>query len=154
VSRDWRAEPLVEFNLLSDRRDLERLMQGFRKLGSLYDTPALQAATSDPFPASYTDRVRRIGVVNAKNKALTALAGMLLDGPPALRAYMIRRVISEGHPFAELMRDDDALEAFVRKATIGVWHASCSARMGADGDPMAVTDPQGRVRGIEGLRVV
>jgi 5-(hydroxymethyl)furfural/furfural oxidase len=52
------------------------------------------------------------------------------------------------------MRDDEALEAFVRKAAIGVWHASCSARMGADGDSMAVTDPQGRVRGVEGLRVV
>ena len=26
--------------------------------------------------------------------------------------------------------------------------------MGADDDPMAVTDPQGRVRGIQGLRVV
>jgi 5-(hydroxymethyl)furfural/furfural oxidase len=26
--------------------------------------------------------------------------------------------------------------------------------MGADGDPMAVTDPQGRVRGVQGLRVV
>jgi 5-(hydroxymethyl)furfural/furfural oxidase len=52
------------------------------------------------------------------------------------------------------MADDEALEAFVRKATIGVWHASCSCRMGADGDPMAVTDPEGRVRGVAGLRVV
>lgn len=26
--------------------------------------------------------------------------------------------------------------------------------MGADGDPMAVTDTQGRVRGVGGLRVV
>jgi 5-(hydroxymethyl)furfural/furfural oxidase len=51
------------------------------------------------------------------------------------------------------MRDDDALEDFIRKAVIGVWHASCSCRMGADDDPMAVTDPQGRVRGVQGLRV-
>ena len=42
----------------------------------------------------------------------------------------------------------------MRKAAIGAWHASCSCRMGADGDPMAVTDNQGRVRGVEGLRVV
>ena len=39
TSRDWRAEPLVEFNLLSDRRDLERLMQAFRMMGKLYATP-------------------------------------------------------------------------------------------------------------------
>ncbi len=63
------------------------------------------------------------------------------------------RLIVEGHGFEEVMRDDDALEDFIRKAVIGVWHASCSCRMGADDDPMAVTDPQGRVRGVHGLRV-
>ena len=154
TSRDWRAEPLVEFNLLSDRRDLERLMQAFRMMGKLYATPAMQGATSDPFPASYSDRVRKIGVVNTKNKLLTAVAGALLDGPAALRGYLIRNLITEGFAFEDVMDDDEACEAFVRKAAIGVWHASCSCRMGADGDPMAVTDPQGRVRGVEGLRVV
>jgi 5-(hydroxymethyl)furfural/furfural oxidase len=154
ASRDWRQEPLVEFNLLADRRDLERLMQAFRKLGALYSTPAMQAVTADPFPASYSERVRRLGVVNTKNKLLTGIAGALLDGPPALRAFLIQNLITEGAAFAELMQDDDALEAFVRKAAIGVWHASCSCRMGADGDPMAVTDPAGRVRELAGLRVV
>ena len=149
TSRDWRAEPLVEFNLLSDRRDLERLMQAFRMMGKLYATPAMQGATSDPFPATYSDRVRKIGVVNTKNKLLTAVAGALLDGPAALRSYLIRKVITEGFAFEDVMADDEACEAFVRKAAIGVWHASCSCRMGADGDPMAVTDPQGRVRGVE-----
>lgn len=154
ASRDARAEPLVEFNLLSDRRDLERLMQSFRMMGKLYADRAMQAATSDPFPATYSDRVRKVGVVNARNRFLTAIAGPLLDGPAALRSYLIRKVITEGFAFDEVMRDDEALEAFVRKAAIGVWHASCSCRMGADGDPIAVTDPQGRVRGIDGLRVV
>ena len=154
VSRDWRDEPLVEFNLLSDRRDLQRLTLAFRKLGSLYATPAMQTVTSDPFPASYTDRVRKIGVVNTKNRLLTGLAGTLLDGPPALRSYLIRHLITEGFQFDELMRDNEALEEFVRKSAIGVWHASCSARMGGDVDPMAVTDHEGRVRGVEGLRVV
>jgi 5-(hydroxymethyl)furfural/furfural oxidase len=154
ASRDWRDEPEVEFNLLSDRRDLERLMQAFRKMGALYATPAMQAATSDPFPASYTDRVRKIGVVNAKNKILTSIAGTLLDGPAPLRSYLIRNLITEAGAIEDVMADDEALEAFVRKATIGVWHASCSCRMGADGDPMAVTDAEGRVRGVAGLRVV
>src|SRR5882762_637137 len=35
ASRDWRAEPTVEFNLLSDKRDLDRLMTGFRKMAAL-----------------------------------------------------------------------------------------------------------------------
>jgi choline dehydrogenase-like flavoprotein len=45
-------------------------------------------------------------------------------------------------------------EAFVRKAAIGVWHASCSSRMGRVDDPMAVVDTQGRVKGVQGLRVI
>jgi 5-(hydroxymethyl)furfural/furfural oxidase len=153
-SRDWRAEPMVEFNLLSDRRDLERLMEGFRKLGAMQMSAALQQATSNPFPATYSDKVRQIGVVNDKNRRITNIVAKLLDGPAWLRSWIIDRYIVEGFRFDQLMTDDDALEAFVRKATIGVWHATCTCRMGADDDPMAVTDSQGRVKGVSGLRVV
>ena len=126
---------MVEFNLLSDRRDLDRLMSGFRMMAALQMNAPLQAVTDKPFPASYSDRVRKIGVVNTKNKVLTTIAAALMDGPAALRSYLIDNFIAEGFTFDEVMGDDEALEAFVRKATIGVWHASCSCRMGR---PMAI----------------
>ena len=154
ASRDPRAEPIVEFNLLSDRRDLDRLMSGFRKMAGLQMSAPLRAVTDKPFPASYTDRVRKIGVVNTKNKILTSIAAALMDGPAALRHFMIDTFVVEGFSFDDVMNDDEALEAFVRNATIGVWHASCSCRMGRADDPMAVVDTQGRVKGIQGLRVV
>ncbi|HVH76804.1 MAG TPA: GMC family oxidoreductase N-terminal domain-containing protein [Stellaceae bacterium] len=154
TSADPRAEPVVEFNLLSDRRDLERLMDAFRRLGAMQISAALKEATSDPFPASYSERVRKIGVVNAKNKRITGMIAKLLDGPAWLRQMMIDRFIVEGYRFDELMRNDEALEDFIRKAAIGVWHASCTCRMGAEDDPMAVTDNAGRVRGVSALRVV
>jgi 5-(hydroxymethyl)furfural/furfural oxidase len=154
ASRDPRAEPIVQFNLLSDRRDLDRLMSGFRKTAALQMSAPLMAVTDKPFPASYSDRVRKIGVVNARNKMLTAIAAALMDGPAALRRYMIDTFVVEGFTFDEVMSDDEALEAFVRKAAIGVWHASCSCRMGRPDDPMAVVDTQGRVKGVQGLRVV
>jgi 5-(hydroxymethyl)furfural/furfural oxidase len=154
ASRDPRAEPIVEFNLLSDRRDLDRLMSGFRKTAALQMSAPLKAMTDKPFPASYSDRVRKIGVVNTKNKVLTKIAAALMDGPAALRHYMIDTFVVEGFTFEEVMADDEALEAFVRKAAIGVWHASCSCRMGREDDPMAVVDTQGRVKGVQGLRVV
>jgi 5-(hydroxymethyl)furfural/furfural oxidase len=154
ASRDPSAEPIVEFNLLSDRRDLDRLMSGFRKMAALQMSAPVAAVTDKPFPASYTDRVRKIGVVNTKNKLLTSIAAAMMDGPAALRHYIIDNFVVEGFTFDDVMNDDEALEAFVRKATIGVWHASCSCRMGRDDDPMAVVDAQGRVRGVRGLRVV
>ncbi len=154
ATTNWRDEPTVEFNLLSDKRDLDRLTQGFRKMAALHNDPAMQAVTSDVFPASYSDKVRQIGVVNKKNKFMTNVMSKLLDGPAALRQMLIRKFIMEGFTLEQMMTDDDALEAFVRKAAVGVWHASCTCRMGADDDPMAVTDITGRVRGVEGLRVV
>jgi 5-(hydroxymethyl)furfural/furfural oxidase len=154
ASRDPSKEPIVEFNLLSDRRDLDRLMSGFRKMAALQLSAPLMAVTDKPFPASYSDRVRKIGVVNAKNKVLTSIAAALMDGPAALRHYMIDNFVVEGFTFDQVMNDEEAMEAFVRKAAIGVWHASCSCRMGRADDPMAVVDTQGRVRGVQGLRVV
>jgi 5-(hydroxymethyl)furfural/furfural oxidase len=154
ASRDPLKEPIVQFNLLSDRRDLERLMSGFRKMAGLQMSAPLKAVTDKPFPASYSDRVRKIGVVNTKNRILTKIAATMMDGPAALRSYMIDNFVVEGFTLDQVIDDDEALEAFVRKATIGVWHASCSCRMGRDDDPMAVVDTQGRVKGVQGLRVV
>ncbi len=147
-------EPVVDFNLLSDPRDLERMMDGVRRFGAMHLTPEMQAVTTDPFPASYSDKVRQVGIVSRKNKWLTDAIARLLDGPPGMRTWLIRKLIMEGVTLEDLMRDDEALEAFVRKAAVGVWHASCTCRMGSDDDPMAVTDPAGRVRGVEGLRVM
>ena len=154
ASRDWHAEPIVQFNLLSDKRDLDRLMSGFKLMAAVQMTDALQKVTDSPFPAAYSDRVRAIGVVNTKNKILTRIVAQFLDGPAALRRLMIEKFVVEGFTFEQVMTDDEALEAFIRQATIGVWHASCSCRMGRTDDPMSVVDTQGRVKGVQGLRVV
>ena len=77
-----------------------------------------------------------------------------MDGPKFLRDHLIDNFLMEDFTLEEVCRDDERAEAFIRRAAVGVWHASCTCRMGAADDPMAVTDNQGRVRGIAGLRVV
>ena len=153
-SANWRDEPSVDFNLLSDQRDLERMMDGIRRFGAMHLTPVMQGVTSNPFPASYSDKVRQVGLLSRKNKFITDAVGAMLDGPAALRNILINKLIMEGVSLQDLLTDDDALEAFVRKASVGVWHASCTCRMGAEDDPMSVTSPVGRVKGVAGLRVV
>jgi len=49
--------------------------------------------------------------------------------------------------------DDEALADHCRRMVKTNYHPASTARMGADGDPMAVLDARMRVRGIEGLRV-
>ena len=150
----WQDEPSVDFNLLSDQRDLERMMDGVRRFSAMHLTDIMRTVTSDPFPASYSDKVRQVGLHSKKNKLITDALGKLLDGPAAVRSWIIRNLVMEGFTLDMMLHDDEQLEAFVRKAAVGVWHASCTCRMGADDDPMAVTDPAGRVRGVAGLRVV
>ncbi|MBU6497130.1 MAG: GMC family oxidoreductase N-terminal domain-containing protein [Rhodospirillales bacterium] len=153
-SSDWHDVPRVDFNLLADRRDLERLAGAVRRFARLLERPELRGVVADPFPASYSDKVRQVAAITLKNRVLTTILARLLDGPAALRHFLIGKLILEGPPLATLLGDDEALEAFIRRATVGVWHASCSCRMGRDDDPMAVTTPAGQVRGVEGLRVV
>jgi 5-(hydroxymethyl)furfural/furfural oxidase len=153
ASRSPFDEPEVEFNLLSDRRDLERLADGIKRLCPLYEDPDMQTAIANPFPASYSDKVRQVGEMNTKNRILTGIMARLLDGPSFLRKILIEKLIMEGYTMDQVRNEEEAAEDFIRKAAVGVWHASCTCRMGARDDTMAVTDPAGRVRGLAGLRV-
>ena len=52
------------------------------------------------------------------------------------------------------VQSDAQIDAFIRAKVESAYHPSCSCKMGAADDPMAVVDPQTRVHGIERLRVV
>ena len=49
---------------------------------------------------------------------------------------------------------DDELLDYIHQCHNTVYHPAATARMGAPTDPMAVLDPQLRVKGVTGLRVV
>ncbi|AUI87832.1 choline dehydrogenase [Vibrio azureus] len=49
---------------------------------------------------------------------------------------------------------DEAIDKWVRENVESAYHPSCSCKMGASNDPLAVVDEECRVRGIEHLRVV
>ncbi|HEY1480618.1 MAG TPA: GMC family oxidoreductase N-terminal domain-containing protein [Gaiellales bacterium] len=79
-----------------------------------------------------------------------------------LAAVGIARRIAAQEPMAGWLRrevfpgpdvPDEDLPALVRATHHTVYHGSGTARMGAAGDPLAVLDPELRVRGVRGLRV-
>ena len=52
------------------------------------------------------------------------------------------------------LETDETLDAWIHQNVSTTFHSCGSARMGPDGDAMAVVDQHCRVRGVEGLRVV
>ncbi|TRO26635.1 choline dehydrogenase [Ectopseudomonas mendocina] len=66
---------------------------------------------------------------------------------PALDPYRGREISPGAH-----VQSDAELDAFIREHAETAFHPSCSCKMGED--DMAVVDNQGRVHGVQGLRVV
>jgi len=52
------------------------------------------------------------------------------------------------------VQTDEQIDQFVRAKVESAYHPSCSCKMGDANDPMAVVDPETRVRGLEAFRVV
>ena len=52
------------------------------------------------------------------------------------------------------VESDDALDDFIRDAVESAYHPCGTCRMGRSDDPKAVVDPECRVIGLEGLRVI
>ncbi|MGF1620947.1 MAG: GMC family oxidoreductase [Rhodomicrobiaceae bacterium] len=70
-------------------------------------------------------------------------------GAPAFAAY--RGV--EVEPGPDVQSDEDLL-AFIRERGETIYHPVGTCRMGASGDPATVVDPELKVIGVDGLRVV
>jgi choline dehydrogenase len=52
------------------------------------------------------------------------------------------------------VQNDGQIDGFIRQHVESAYHPSCTCRMGSPEDPLAVVDPEARVIGLEGLRVV
>jgi 5-(hydroxymethyl)furfural/furfural oxidase len=152
-SADSRAEPVVDFKLLSDERDFERLKQGFRLAAGILRDPALDKVRGSVFPTSYSERVRKVSAPGAVNALQMNLLGKMLDYAGGMRDSLVHQVITLGLRVDDLLADEAKLHEFIGNSVAGVWHASGTCKMGAAGDPMAVTDGAGRVHGVAGLRV-
>ena len=56
-------------------------------------------------------------------------------------------------PSDDELESDEALDAFIRRTVVSGQHLTSTCKMGPASDSMAVVDQQGRVHGLEGLRV-
>lgn len=146
-------EPDVDFAMLSDSRDLERLKLALRFGASVLSSPSMNAHRDAIFPSSYSPRVAAVAVPGTWNAVQRGALSALLDIAGPLRGPLIEHVVTQGVTIDELLEDDHAMTAFVKRSVGGTWHPSGTCRMGASSDPLAVTDARGAIYGVEGLHV-
>jgi 5-(hydroxymethyl)furfural/furfural oxidase len=147
-------EPAVEINMVSDGRDLRRLVDAFKLIYRIMESPPVKACTTLWFLAGYTDAVRAMQVPSLGNWLRTATAAALFDASPITRAALYRQRFGSMERLHAMARDDEAIAEWIRSTVWSGWHVSGTCRMGPDGDPGAVLDRECRVRGVAGLRVV
>jgi 5-(hydroxymethyl)furfural/furfural oxidase len=153
ASPDPAAEPEVDFRLLSDERDMVRLMGAFRLAAAALLSRQLDGVRRIVFPSFYSDRLKRVSRPGARNALLLALLARYVDATGEHGALLLRGLASRGPGLDALLADEDALRAHLHASTTGVWHASGTARMGRRDDPMAACDEEGSVIGVGDLTV-
>jgi 5-(hydroxymethyl)furfural/furfural oxidase len=147
-------ETTVEFNLLGDQRDQARLIDGLRRVAALTRAPELARLIGTAVGASRLARAMPFERITTYNTLRTSAVGMLLDLVPGLGDAAVGALSSPGEELLNLLSGpSSALEGFVRANVRPVAHHCGTCRMGARNDPLSVVDPEGRVIGVDGLRV-
>lgn len=144
-------EPYVDFNWLSDSRDMDRMTDAFRRMARILATNPVPNYLSNLFASRLSQRVRNVSQKNLKNAVLTNVAAMMMDSSASLRKLLFDKIISDCLPLPELLADAGKLERHVRDNVQSAWHASCTCRMGDPTDPQTVVGPDGRVVGADNL---
>lgn len=108
---------------------------------------SVMISSADP-DAAVTINANYLATENDRRSSIAVLRFMRkILAQPALRDH----IVAETQPGPLCVTDDQLAEAFFQFGATA-YHAAGTCRMGAD--PASVVDPQLRVRGIEGLRVV
>ncbi|MBO6783362.1 MAG: GMC family oxidoreductase N-terminal domain-containing protein, partial [Alphaproteobacteria bacterium] len=144
----------IEFNYLSDERDRASLTDGVRRVVDMLMSDELRPLWHWAVPVSRPNQMRALNDITPYNTWRAKVLAGLFDTVPAVGRPALASLSEPGADVESLSRDPEALAEIVEKSVAGVFHPGCTCRMGAADDPGAVTDPQGRVYGVDGLRVV
>jgi 5-(hydroxymethyl)furfural/furfural oxidase len=150
-SADPDDEPSVNFNWLSDQRDLDRMVDAFSRMAGILTSDPVPRYLSNLFASRLSQRVRNVSQKTFRNAVLTNVAALMMDNSAALRSFLFDKIISDAAPLTELLANPAQLERHVRDNVQSAWHPSCTCRMGDPSDARTVVDPDGKVVGTKNL---
>ncbi len=108
-------------------------------------------ASADPFDPPLIDPnfLNTTFDIYALRTAIRAAAGFL--SAPTWDGF----ITGQAGPFADVdLTSDNVVDTWARAQASTIWHPVGTARMGACSDETSVVDPDLRVKGVEGVRVV
>ena len=154
-SADAKREPVVEFGFGDHAGDMQALSEGLVRIIAMLASAQVAPHIGKPFVVRVGDRIRKWNAHTRKNAIQAQLFAAVLDAlPMSVADRLVARMTGEAIDLAALAKDKEALLQFVNREVSGVYHPTGTCRMGLPSDPSAVVDPDGRVIGVEGLRVV
>lgn len=145
--------PRIDFRLLSDRRDLVRLADAFERAVSLGTDPRLSSVVSGLYAGGMSEFGKLFSTQSRLGALITGIGALGIDMIGKYRDKAFPYMLSNFNDPKRLAGNRAELEAYISETVGGVWHPTCTCRMGPDSDKLAVTDAKGKVRKLDGLYI-
>ncbi|MDB6090464.1 MAG: glucose-methanol-choline oxidoreductase [Gammaproteobacteria bacterium] len=143
--------PKVQFNFLTDERDLLRMIAGVSFLRELLNAPQVTSVVNEAFAPVWPPIAITMMGDGTKAQFLSLLGSVALRAGGPIRRRALRDL---GVPLDQLAASKtDDIATYVRTYMLPSYHVSGTCRLGRQDDPAAVVDNSGRVLGVDRLRV-
>lgn len=143
--------PQIAFNLLSDDRDHQRLIDGVRRFATLLEEQPVAGTINEVFLPGRSSLVGILLQDSWRAQMLSYVGSWVMNGPSFLRGQVIESI---GTPLSDVLAEPNRLVDTVKKSASPAAHVVGTCRMGDPHQRETVVDPRTRFVGLDGLRIV
>lgn len=147
AAADPAGTPTVDFNLMQDSRDSERLVHASRLARTLLQDERVSASIYETFILPPNPPIRLLNSPGMKSTVINTGMAAVLGMGGAVRKAALRQALGPGRLLSEIKDEATFAELALASAT-PMFHPAGTCAMGT------VVDSSARVKGVEGLRVV
>jgi choline dehydrogenase-like flavoprotein len=141
------GQPVIDFNALSDPRDAERILYAARMTRDLLQDEATRAITHESFIIPQNLPIRLFNKPGMTSQVVSTAAAAIVGMNGAARRAALHFMLGPGRLLSEI-RTEDRFNELVLSSVLPMFHVAGTCAFGS------VLDPEARVKGVEGLRVV